>query len=293
MEERTETTRNELVVQYYPLVTKIVERYSKKLPYHADVDDLVSYGSLGLIDAINKFDPGLGYKFQTYASPRIQGSIVDGMRGFDWVPRLVREQVKSVERAKQRLEKELHRTPSPDEVAKEAGITVDQMQKFFVMSTTSIDRQVGEETDITVGDLLAATGDGPEELLAEHDLYRLIEDAVASLSEREQQIVQWYYFGKMDLKTIGAKLGVTESRICQIHTQIVIRLQRFLAEQEKDPVVQRKILAAVQRETLPEEVEEVEEVEETVIIDLTSKTGYELIGTGAPNRPRQQAGLIG
>ncbi|GAA4380402.1 RNA polymerase sigma factor WhiG [Nocardioides caricicola] len=215
--------RNRLVVQYSPLVKFVAGRVRSGLPPAVEQADLVSDGVIGLMDAIDKFDPDRGLQFQTYAVSRIRGAIVDGLRASDWVPRSVREKIRDIDAAYAKLEKSLGRAPKDSEVAEELAITVAELRKVYsqtahtsvVSFETSVD---DEETPRATGDLPGADDDIPPGFLA----------AVRELPERDQIVVALYYWERLTLAEIGQVLGVTESRVSQLHSRAALTLRRKL-----------------------------------------------------------------
>jgi len=229
--------RDRLIVHYSPLVKYVAGRVSAGLPHSIEQADLVSYGIFGLIDAIEKFDTSRNIKFETYAITRIKGSIIDELRSIDWVPRSVRAKARSVERAYAKLEAELLRTPSDAEVAEELGISDDDLQQIFnqisfvglialdeVLSSGSGER--GETT--TLVDTIPDRGDGPVALFEIEEMKQLLASAINRLGDREKIVLTLYYYESLTLAQIGEVLGVTESRVCQIHTKAVLQLRSRL-----------------------------------------------------------------
>jgi len=218
--------RNRLVVQYSPLVKFVAGRVRSGLPPAVEQADLVSDGVIGLMDAIDKFDPDRGLQFQTYAVSRIRGAIVDGLRASDWVPRSVRERIRDIDAAHAKLEKSLGRAPKDSEVAEELSMTVAELRKVYsqtahtsvVSFETSVD---DEETPRATGDLPGADDDIPPGFLA----------AVRELPERDQIVVALYYWERLTLAEIGQVLGVTESRVSQLHSRAALTLRRKLVAQ--------------------------------------------------------------
>ena len=234
---RSLDVREQLILHYAPLVKYVAGRVAVGMPAHVEHADLVSYGIFGLMDAIEKFDPDRGYKFETYAVARIRGAIIDELRSVDWVPRSVRARARKVETAMQVLETQLKRTPSDEELADELGWTLPELQDTLTrMSMTSIAAldevlDVGEGDRITLVDTLQdLTVSLPEESLDDEEMKRLLRETLTRLSEREQTVLGLYYFEGMTLAQVGDVLGVTESRICQIHTKAVLSLRTKLGE---------------------------------------------------------------
>ena len=214
--------RDRLVLQYAPLVKYVAGRVRSGLPSSVDSADLVSEGIFGLMDAIEKFDPGRGLQFQTYAVPRIRGAIIDGLRAMDWVPRSVRDRVRDIERAQLGLEFELGRTPTDEEIAAKLAISVRELRDAYAsVSFTSL----AAIDDLGVADQLASTDtDALEDEETKAALMRCVRD----LAERDKVVVALYYFEGLTLAEIGMVLGVSESRVSQLHTRATLALRAKL-----------------------------------------------------------------
>ena len=229
--------REQLILHYAPLVKYVAGRVAVGMPPNVEHSDLVSYGIFGLMDAIEKFDLDKGYKFETYAITRIRGAIIDELRSIDWVPRSVRAKARRIEAAVARLEAELHRSPTDEELATAVEMTVAELEETLTrMSLTSVAvldevLDVGEGGDrISLVDTLQdLTTVMPEDSFDTHETKQMVRDAIARLSEREQTVLGLYYFEGMTLAQVGDVLGVTESRICQIHTKAVMSLRGKLS----------------------------------------------------------------
>jgi RNA polymerase sigma factor FliA len=233
-----ERARERLVVAYSPLVKYVAGRMGTNLPGHVDEADLISYGLTGLISAIERFDLSREIKFETYAITRIRGAIIDELRTLDWVPRSVRARARQFERANMKLEAKLQRAPSDDEMANELEITVDEFQEQLVQISNSTIVALDELWNVSdsSGDsvsLLDTLPDrgapDPQQLVDESELRDRIADAIAALPEREKLVVALYYYENLTLREIGEVLGVTESRVSQLHTKAVLRLRSKLA----------------------------------------------------------------
>jgi RNA polymerase sigma factor for flagellar operon FliA len=229
--------REQLILQYAPLVKYVAGRVGVGMPNNVEHADLVSYGIFGLMDAIEKFDLDKGYKFETYAITRIKGAIIDELRSVDWVPRSVRSKARKIETAMQRLEAKLHRTPTDEELAAELQVSVDELDDM--LSKVSLTSMVALDEALDVGDgdrisLVDTLQDAntllPEESYEEIEMRELLRQSIGRLSEREQTVLTLYYFEGLTLAQIGDVLGVTESRVCQIHTKSVISLRTKLNE---------------------------------------------------------------
>ncbi|GGM39739.1 hypothetical protein GCM10012275_08270 [Longimycelium tulufanense] len=229
--------RDRLVLHYAPLVKYVAGRVGTGLPSHVDVADLVQSGIFGLVDAIEKFEPERGLKFETYAMQRIRGAILDDLRAQDWVPRSVRSRARDVERALERLEARLQRTATDAELAAELGISVAELRELYAQlqltSVVALDELIaaGRGSASLAETLPDDRAEDPVAALVDQDSRRQLADAIAQLSERDRIVVTLYYFENLTLAEIGRVLGVTESRVCQLHTRAVLRLRAKLAEQ--------------------------------------------------------------
>jgi RNA polymerase sigma factor for flagellar operon FliA len=230
--------REKLILHYAPLVKYVASRVATGLPASVEQADLVSYGMFGLIDALGKFEPGRGNKFETYAIPRIKGAIIDELRAMDWVPRSVRFKAREIEKAHTDLESMLKRQPSEPELAERLGITVgelhDVVSQISFVSVLALDEMVNVGSDrgeqVSLLDTLADRGIDPTSNVDAQETRGLLAAAINSLSEREKIVVTLYYFEGLTLAEIGGILGVTESRVCQIHTKAVGGLRGQLTE---------------------------------------------------------------
>lgn len=240
--DQNAAARDKLIVHYSPLVKYVAGRVSTGLPANIEQADLVSYGIFGLIDAIDKFEPGRGIKFETYAISRIKGAIIDELRAIDWVPRSVRFKAREIEKTLSRLEAKLHRTPTDDEIAEEMGVGIDDLRTIYsqvsFVSLVALDELMmsgGEKGDkLSLIDTLEDTSsDDPVALFESEEMKHILAQAINRLSEREKIVVTLYYYEGMTLNEIGQVLGVTESRICQMHTKAVMQLRTRIAEQSR------------------------------------------------------------
>ena len=232
--------RDRLILHYSPLVKYVAGRVGVGLPPNIEQADLVSYGIFGLIDAIEKFDLDRAIKFETYAISRIKGAIIDELRAIDWIPRSVRYKAREVEKAYAALEAKLHRTPTEVEVAAELGISLDDLHTIFsqvsFVNVIALDELLnvgGERGDkLSLVDTLEDTkAEDPVEVFETEETKYLLSRAINTLPEREKIVVTLYYYEGLTLAEIGQVLGVTESRICQMHTKAVLQLRAKLAEQ--------------------------------------------------------------
>ncbi|MFN8126084.1 MAG: RNA polymerase sigma factor WhiG [Candidatus Nanopelagicales bacterium] len=232
--------RERLILHYAPLVKYVAGRVGVGLPNSVDPADLVSNGMFGLIDAIEKFQPDRAIKFETYAVSRIRGAIIDELRSYDWVPRSVRQKARDVEGAYQRLQLELGRTPTDEEVAAELDITVKALRQIFrqvsYVHVAALDELLsigGDKSDrVSLGDTIAdERADDPVALFETEETKEILGVAVSALPEREKIVISLYYYEGMTLNEIGQVLGVTESRACQLHTKAVMQLRAQLGSE--------------------------------------------------------------
>jgi len=235
--------RDQLIIRYSPLVKFVAGRVAAGLPHTIEQADLVSYGVFGLIDAIEKYDAGRNIKFETYAITRIKGAIIDELRSIDWVPRSVRAKARAVEASYAKLEASLGRAPSDAEVAADLGIAEPELQAIFgqisYIGLVGLDEVVsgtrGERTEsITLGETLADRGDGPTGAFESEEMKQILAGAINRLGDREKIVLSLYYYENLTLAEIGQVLGVSESRVCQIHTKAVMQLRGKLAAADPD-----------------------------------------------------------
>jgi RNA polymerase sigma factor for flagellar operon FliA len=235
-QHRDAALRDRLVLHYAPLVKYVAGRVGTGLPAHVDIADLVQSGVFGLWDAIDRFEPERGLKFETYAMQRIRGAILDELRAQDWVPRSVRSRAREVERALERLESRLQRSATDAEVADELGITVVDLRELYAQlqltSVIALDEliEVGRGGTSIAETLPDDTVEEPGAFLDSVESRRLLAEAVSQLTDRDRVVVSLYYFENLTLAEIGRVLGVTESRVCQLHTRAVLRLRSKMLE---------------------------------------------------------------
>ena len=242
-QHRSREARDRLILHYSPLVKFVAGRVAAGLPQNIEQTDLVSYGIFGLIDAIDKFDPGRGFKFETYAISRIKGAIIDELRSIDWVPRSVRAKARSIERAISKLENELKRSPEDAEVAAELDMTESELAGVLsqisftglvalddLLAASASDRSTGT----TVADTISDGAHDPVQAFEVDEMKHLLADAINRMPDRERLVLTLYYYEGLTLAEIGAILGVTESRVCQIHTKAILQLRGRMAEPERE-----------------------------------------------------------
>jgi len=230
--------RDRLILTYAPLVKYVAGRLGSGLPAHVDEGDLVSYGLLGLIGAIERYDPGRDVKFETYAIARIKGAIIDELRALDWVPRSVRSRAREIERAMTELEAKLGTAPNDEQIAEKVGITVAELEESLTEIARSSIAALDELWTVSGSDgdqvaLIDTIEDNeapdPQATLSQTEMKEAIADAIARLPEREKLVVTLYYYEELTLREIGEVLGVTESRVSQLHTKAILRLKARLA----------------------------------------------------------------
>jgi len=229
--------RERLVVAYSPLVKYVAGRTAAGLPPHVEEADLISYGLGGLIAAIERFDPSREIKFETYAIMRIKGAIIDELRAMDWVPRSVRARAREVEKANAKLEHTLQRAPTDQELADELKVTVEELNESLLAISHSSMVALDElwSTSDSSGDQVSlmdtledTTAPDPARALDVGDLKDRIAESIATLPEREKLVIALYYYENLTLREIGEVLGVTESRVSQLHTKAVLRLRSHM-----------------------------------------------------------------
>ena len=235
-----EPARERLILHFAPLVKYVASRVATGLPASVDQADLVSYGMFGLIDALEKFEPARGNKFETYAIPRIKGAIIDELRAMDWVPRSVRFKAREIEKASADLETILKRAPTESEIAERLGFSLrelhDVINQISFVQVLQLDEILSVGSDrgeqVSLLDTLPDRSVDPTTGLEGQETRGLLAAAINSLSEREKIVVTLYYFEGLTLAEIGDILGVTESRVCQIHTKAVGQLRLQFVETE-------------------------------------------------------------
>jgi len=234
--EITTENREEVIKQYSPMIKYVANRIAMRLPPHIEVDDLISVGVLGLMDAITKYDSSRGAKFKTYAEFRVRGAILDELRSMDWVPRSIRQKASQVDKVVQGLQAKLRRTPEDEEVAQEMGLTLEQFHEtlnetksipIFSLEDLGIAKESGDQQSLL--DCLAGKADAdPQTQIRLVELKEIIAKAIDALPEKERLMVSLYYYEELTMKEIGAVLDITESRVSQIHSKAVYRLRTKL-----------------------------------------------------------------
>ncbi|MCB0873920.1 MAG: FliA/WhiG family RNA polymerase sigma factor [Thermoleophilia bacterium] len=225
--------KDRLILTYAPLVKYVAGRMSSALPSHVEERDLISYGLMGLIGAVDRFDPERRVKFETYAVARIKGAIIDELRSLDWVPRSVRARARQIEQKAAELEHKLQRVPSDEELAEALGMNQDEFQAAITQIANSSIVALDEMWNVNSGGeplaLIDTIGDGrlsdPAALMDITEMRDTLADAIARLPEREKIVIALYYYDQLTLREIGEVLGVTESRVSQLHTKAILRLK--------------------------------------------------------------------
>jgi len=228
--------REAVIKEYAPMVKYVANRIAMRLPPHIEVDDLMSVGVLGLIDAIDKYDSSRGAKFKTYAEFRVRGAILDELRSMDWVPRSVRQKASAMDGVIQKLQNKLGRPPEDEEIAESMGINLDELftmlnetksKPILSLEDLGIAKESGEQQSLL--DCLAGKGDAdPQTQLRLNELKGIIAKAIDTLPEKERLMISLYYYEELTMKEIGEVLGITESRVSQIHSKAVFRLRNKL-----------------------------------------------------------------
>ena len=235
-EDADTEARDQLILNYSPLVKYVAGRLASSLPHSVETSDLISYGIFGLIDAIEKFDLTRAIKFETYAIARIKGAIIDELRAMDWVPRSVRSRAREIEAAYIDLENRLRRVPTDGEVADRMGVTTQEyhaiLSRLSYTSVVSFEElwSGGERDDAqsAIGAIRDDTADDPVAVFEVSEVKEILAGAIDRLPEREKTVIALYYYEGLTLKEIGQVLGVTESRVSQLHTKAVLRLRARL-----------------------------------------------------------------
>jgi RNA polymerase sigma factor for flagellar operon FliA len=225
--------RNELIQKYAPMIKHLALRIAMRLPSHIELEDLINSGVIGLIDAIEKFDASKQIKFKTYAEFRIRGAILDELRSMDWVPRSVRQKARKVEDAYSKLEYNLGRPASDEEVAREMSIDMESFYRLLSetasVSLLSLDDLGEDDTDLSKKNLLEYIiqdeRDWPSHKIRYAEVRDMVAKAIQSLPEKERMVISLYYYDELTMKEIGHVLKFTESRVSQIHTKAVLRLR--------------------------------------------------------------------
>ena len=229
---RNPKIREQLIVEYAPLVRVVAGRMGMYLGYTVEYDDLIGYGVFGLIDAIDKFELTKGVKFETYASLRIRGSILDQIRKLDWIPRTLRQKQKKLETTMSQLETELGRTPTNEETAENMGVSLEELEGLInqtqIANLVSLDEYLEQGSEVRVEAGNKSVYQQPEQVMERQELKRLLAEAINSLTEKEQKVIALYYYEELTLKEISNSLDVSESRVSQLHTKSLRKMKEKL-----------------------------------------------------------------
>ena len=224
--------KEQLIIEYSQVVKFVAGRLSMYLGNNVEFDDLVGYGVFGLIDAIDKFDHEKGIKFETYASLRIRGAILDNIRKMDWIPRSVRKKQKSLEAAHQKLETELGRPVEDKDMAEELGINIDEYHKWQdqtkSLMLTSLEDYVEKGGEAKIEPIGRSRFEQPESNIEKEELKQQLIQAIQGLTEKEQKVITLYYYEELTLKEISHIMEVSESRISQLHTKALGKMRKIL-----------------------------------------------------------------
>ena len=241
--------RDELIVEYAPLVRFVVGRLGIPPTGILDAEDLISYGVIGLINAIDRFDPSRGIRFEAFATPRIRGAVIDQLRALNWLPRSAVTRVRQVESALAELEQRLGRPAKEEEVAAELQVAVERYRQMLQEASTmilSLDAPLSmlpaDDNVATLADLLEDLGEpGPAEHFEQHETIQTLSHAIEQLPSREQMLLSLYYEEELTMKEISKLMHVSESRVCQLHMQAILRLRSMMnARQAAQEVGRRK-----------------------------------------------------
>ena len=227
--EKTPEIRERLILEYAPLVKLVAGRLSMYLGYNVEYEDLVSYGIFGLIDAIDKFDSMKEVKFETYASLRIRGAILDQIRKLDWIPRTIRQRQKKIDTVIKEIEAVKGRSAKEEEIAEALGISADEygewQSQMKITNVVSLNEFMEQGTEVPAENHKNAHFDSPEEVIEKEELKKVLAEALAVLTEKERRVIELYYYEDLTLKEISNILEVSESRISQLHTRGLQKLK--------------------------------------------------------------------
>ncbi len=239
LDAREEEYRQELIIQYLPLVKQIARRMSLGLPGHIDIDDMISWGILGLLDALDKYRPEKGCQFKSYASLRIKGAILDELRRLSWLPRSLIHNIKKVEEAYRQVENRMGREATPEEVAEEMGVSSTFVDKVLaqtnhvsVLSLESLLFSGDDEQGRALIDTLPTSEAGPEKTLEKKEHMKVLKQGLEKLPEKEKLVLSLYYYEELTMKEIGSVLDLSESRVSQIHSRAIMRLRKYLEKND-------------------------------------------------------------
>ena len=232
MKTHSPEIREQIIIEYANLVKIVAGRLSMYLGYTVEYDDLVGYGTFGLIDAIDKFDLLKGVKFETYASLRIRGAILDQIRKMDWIPRTLRQKQKKIDMAYQKLELEQGRVGTDEEIAKEIGISTEELSSWQnqtkVTNLISLDEFLEQGAEVRVDSDASSQFEQPERVMEKEEMKKVLIETLELLTENEKKVITLYYYEELTLKEISRILEVSESRVSQLHTKALQKMRQRL-----------------------------------------------------------------
>ncbi len=236
MSSEQKQDRDQLILDFYPMVRQVAYRMARRFPQCVDADDLVNIGMIGLIDAVDRYQADRAPSFAAYARIRVQGAIVDEMRKNDWVPRSVRDRSAMIERARAELKSKHNRDPSSSEIAAHLGVEKERLLELIQNANIRVlvSTEEGGDDNLSVGERLQSPDADPEENAARHHLGAIVRDVIGELPEREQVIAEMYYFHDRTFKEIAQALSVTESRVSQLHTRMKKRIKETMIDRLED-----------------------------------------------------------
>ena len=230
----TPELREQIIIEYAPLVKVVAGRLSMYLGKNVEYDDLCSYGIFGLIDAIDKYELAKDVKFETYASFRIRGSILDQIRKMDWIPRTVRQKQKQIDEAIKNIEMRTGKTASDEEIAEELGLSGDELldwqSQLKVTNVVSLNEYVEQGAEPVMDAHRNSHFIQPEDMVSQQEMKQMLAETLEKLTEKEKQVVLMYYYEDMTLKEISKVLDVSESRVSQLHTKSIVKMRKHLGD---------------------------------------------------------------
>lgn len=226
--------REKIILEYAPLVKVVAGRLSMYLGYNVEYEDLVSYGIFGLIDAIDKFDSLKEVKFETYASLRIRGAILDQIRKMDWIPRTIRQKQKKIDTVMRQIEAQTGRPASDEEIAEALGISDDEytewQSQMKITGVVSLNEYLEQGSEIPNDHTSSRHFDSPEKTIEQNELAEVLRDSLSILTEKERRVIELYYYEELTLKEISHVLEVTESRVSQLHTKALQKMKTKMGD---------------------------------------------------------------
>ena len=222
--------RNDYILQHVYLVEKIAQRLSYTLPHHIDSDDLLHVGMIGLIEAVDRYDEERGIPFKSYAELRIRGAMLDSLRKMDWAPRSVRRIYKEIKKAHQYLSEQYGRPVSHKDVAQFLKMDIEEVNRILRDATSthilSLSKPLSRESETSIGDMIPSSCETPIEEMMQNESVLHLQDGIEQLEDRERMVIKLYYYKGLKLREIGEKMGVTESRVCQMRASAIRNLRK-------------------------------------------------------------------